>query len=363
MTPRSIDDSSTEKRSPSGQLRQSCEGEEPSNPYTEVVNSERIIRDPLVSVVMMTYNHEAYIAQAIEGVVSQQTRFAMELIIGEDFSTDRTREIVLDFQRRHPGIIRVFLSDKNSGADVNFRRTMLAARGKYVAFCEGDDYWTSCDKIETQVAFLEAHPDRAICCHRVQVIHETALRGPYDPGEVFPARAAGLYAIEDLLKENFIMTCSMVLRRELIGPFPDWFFSFRLGDWPLCALVARHGKIELMHEVMAAYRLHPGGTWSSLPHVQRLAETMQMLTALDKELEYRYTNIIRRTIAAMYLALALTARSEGRIADTVRYLWNWIRNGGLRAPKSLREFAEFVAQLLTGSERKTFSRAKSTNVI
>ena len=99
------------------------------------------MKNPLVSVVMVTYNHEPYIAQAIEGVVSQETDFPIELIIGEDCSRDRTREIVLDFQRRYPEIIRVLASKKNAGGLPNARRTALAARGRYMAFCEGDDWW------------------------------------------------------------------------------------------------------------------------------------------------------------------------------------------------------------------------------
>ena len=127
-----------------------------STTYSEYSDTTFLVEDPLVSVVMITYNHEPYIAQAIEGVVSQETDFPIELIIGEDCSTDRTREIVLEFQRRYPEIIRVLFSGKNVGMQTNGTRTILAARGEYMAICEGDDWWHRKDKLQIQIPFFLA---------------------------------------------------------------------------------------------------------------------------------------------------------------------------------------------------------------
>ena len=115
--------------------------------------------EPLVSVKMITYNHAPYIAQAIEGVLQQKTNFPFELVIGEDCSTDGTREIVFEYQEKYPDIIRVITSDKNVGMKKNGYRTTKACRGKYVAFCEGDDYWHHPDKLQKQVDYLESHPE------------------------------------------------------------------------------------------------------------------------------------------------------------------------------------------------------------
>ena len=114
---------------------------------------------PLVSALMVTYNHELYIAQAIEGVLQQETDFPFELVIGEDCSTDGTRKIVFNYQKKHPDIIRVITSDKNVGGRKNFFRTVKACRGKYLAFCEGDDYWHHSQKLQKQVDYMEAHPE------------------------------------------------------------------------------------------------------------------------------------------------------------------------------------------------------------
>ena len=115
--------------------------------------------ESLVSVSMITYNHAPYIAQAIEGVLQQKVNFPIELVVGEDCSTDGTRQIVLEYQKKYPDIIRVITSDNNVGSHKNSLRTMKACRGKYIAFCEGDDYWHHPHKLRIQVDYLETHPE------------------------------------------------------------------------------------------------------------------------------------------------------------------------------------------------------------
>ena len=128
-------------------------------PCQEISDPAVLSKTPLVSVHMITYNHEPYIAEAIEGVLMQETDFPIELIIGEDCSTDRTAEIVIEYQKKHPDIIRIITSDKNVGAHKNGWRAEKACRGKYVAYCEGDDFWIHPKKLQMQVDYLEAHPE------------------------------------------------------------------------------------------------------------------------------------------------------------------------------------------------------------
>ncbi len=129
----------------------------------EYCDPQAIMRDPLVSVMMATYNHAApYIGQAIEGVLSQKTSFPIELVIGEDQSTDATRQIVLDYANQHPSIIRVVSSESNVGARRNGWRTHWSCRGKYLAICEGDDYWHDPLKLEKQIKMLEADDEMVL---------------------------------------------------------------------------------------------------------------------------------------------------------------------------------------------------------
>jgi hypothetical protein len=174
---------------------------------------------------------------------------------------------------------------------------------------------------------------------------------------VYPKLPPGTHTIDELLQAIFVMTCSAVLRRESIGSLPTWISEMALGDWPLFALAASHGNIELMDEIMAAYRVHPGGIWSTRPTSYRLRETARMLTALDRHFEFQYTSIIRRTLAKSYFDLALIEREKGNRVGTGKELLNCIRNGGWRL--SRRQILGLAGYTVMGSWYKKFSRARA----
>lgn len=145
-------------------------------PCEEISSPDVFSTQPLASVHMITYNHEKYIEEAITGVVNQKCNFKFELLIGEDCSTDRTREICLEYQKKYPHIIRVLFSQNNVGASCNSRRVTLRAGGKYLAFCEGDDYWTDMNKLQMQVDVMEQHPDIGLVCTNYSMKHELTGR-------------------------------------------------------------------------------------------------------------------------------------------------------------------------------------------
>ena len=127
----------------------------------------------MVSVICITYNHEAYIGEALESFLAQKTDFAVEILVNDDASTDRTAEIVRAYAERFPDRIRAFLQTENQfskGGNIENDILLPHARGKYVAFCEGDDYWSNPEKLQRQVDFLERHPDYSACTHET-VIH------------------------------------------------------------------------------------------------------------------------------------------------------------------------------------------------
>ena len=318
-----------------------------------------------LSVMVITYNHERFIAQALESVLAQRVNFDYEIVVGEDCSTDRTPDIVMDFHRRYPGRIVPLLRKQNIGGPENSIATRTSCRGQYVAMLEGDDYWTCEDKLQRQVDFLEAHPDCALCCHRAKVLDET---GTWQHASVIPSIAAGPYTVDDLLEVNFVVTGSTVFRPDTVGPVPDWFRKTTLGDWPLFALIARHGKIALMDEAMSVYRVHSGGLWSARPEIDHQRAIIRMLKALDKHLEFQYTNTIRRTIACYgrsaaeaHLGMAHTAREKGNRARTAKNVAGYLWDGGLKLPDTWRAFASFTAYTLLGSWYEAIRKAKRAN--
>jgi glycosyltransferase involved in cell wall biosynthesis len=307
-----------------------------------------------LSIVMITYNHERFIAQALSSILKQHVNFNFEIIVADDCSTDGTRAIVKNFHGRYPDKIIPLLRERNLGAMRNFKETLATCRGQYVAVLEGDDYWTCSDKVQKQVDFLDGHPDHAVCCARALFVDETVTGHSF----VAPVIPAGSYTIRDLFDQNLVVTCTVMYRWGLVGSLPDWVLSLKMADWPLHILVGRSGKIRLLDEVMSVYRIHPGGAWSSLSQAEQLLASIQMLKAVDKHLGCQYTNLIRPSVARRYLELANIARFNGSRTETVRCLWKYAHIGGWRLPVS-RLLASLAAYALIGSGYKVFSRANS----
>lgn len=234
------------------------------NSTVEISDPEMLVAAPLVSVYMLAYRHERFIHEAIEGVLAQQCDFPIELIIGEDCSPDRTRDIALAYQERYPQLIRILASEKNVGAYANARRCMLAARGKYVAICEGDDYWTHPAKLATQVALLEAAPDISLVCHSVQLVDQAPRGSPKNGIHRIGYRSRRLSRKEVVLGDGaLIPTCSMMVRSDVLRARPSWWESCAIGDYPLALRASQLGDIAYLDRPMGAYRINVEGSWTS----------------------------------------------------------------------------------------------------
>jgi glycosyltransferase involved in cell wall biosynthesis len=258
-----------------------------------------------VTVCLITYNHAPFIAQAIESVLMQQTSFEFELLIGEDDSPDGTRQIVTGYQAKYPGRIRLFLNDRKNVIYVNgkptgqwnFANNIRNSRGEYIALLDGDDYWTSPLKLQKQVDFLDHNRDCALCFHNVRILDE-ADPARQELHHTSPMRAK--YGIEDVLRGNFMHTCSVMFRSRLFGDFPAWFFKCPMGDWPLHVLNAQHGRIGYLDEVMAVYRKHGQSAWSSQSRLQILAESIQCAELIRTGVSPRQAKYVDEAVGNWY---------------------------------------------------------------
>jgi glycosyltransferase involved in cell wall biosynthesis len=213
---------------------------------------------PLVSVTIITYNHELYIEQAIISVMAQVTNFPFEVIIHDDASTDNTQAIIKKYVQKYPQIIIPILQTENHwlGKGINATTTIVwpSAKGKYIAWLEGDDYWTDPYKLQKQVDFLEANPDFNICFHKVKVLKDTELVDDWitnPPAEVT--------TINHLIEfENYIRTPSVVFRNIALN-FPSVFNATSICDYFLYVLLTQNGgKIKYFDDTMAVYRYGVG---------------------------------------------------------------------------------------------------------
>ena len=149
-------------------------------------------------------------------------------------------------------------------------RILKQCTAKYITLLDGDDYWTKPSKLQKQVDFLERHPDFAIYFHNVVLFHEDTVR---DPWNSCAPNHKEISTIEDLLASNFIQTCSVIIRRSMISKLPEWYYSSPIGDWLLYLIVAEHGRIGYLNEVMAAYRIRRESFWYTQPSTYKLIET------------------------------------------------------------------------------------------
>jgi glycosyltransferase involved in cell wall biosynthesis len=315
----------------------------------EFLGNQKPVNDtqPLVSVCVITYQHAAFIGQCLDSILSQETTFPFEILIGEDESTDGTREICMEYARRHPDRIRLYLRARalsSFEADgrtsrLNGTWTRRAARGKYVALCEGDDYWTATDKLAKQAEFLERHPDCSMCFHNARLVFEDGSEPPrlsHRNEEMQP-----FYDVTHLLRENFIQTASIFYRRStLVYPPPPWWYRMTVGDWPLLLLVSEHGPIGYLPETMSVYRLHEGGVWGLTGRRRQLEKTARALEVILTDFTPRLADAAN--------AKAIVHRSA---LDTYRELGDW-RNALMHA----RKVPGYALRLLLG--RLTTARTR-----
>ncbi len=217
-----------------------------------------MIRDPKVSVVCVTYNQEKYVSKAIESFLMQEHTFPIEIIIVDDCSNDGTKKIISTYAKTHPSIAAHF-NKTNLGVVDNFYKALRLARGKYIALCEGDDFWTDKTKLQAQADFLDYHEDYTVCFHPVKVQYE----GKISEQTLYPTGDKKRYTSKRLLTENFIQTNSVMYRRLDYSVKPP--SDILPIDWYLHQYHAKYGKVGFIDKPMAAYRKHAGGVWWVTP--------------------------------------------------------------------------------------------------
>ena len=253
------------------------------------------------TVLIQTYNDASYVGPAIDSALAQEAPFQFEILVADDCSTDGTRQSVLDHARRRPHLIRPLLSERNLGASALFRAALEEARGEYVAFLDGDDYWTSPAKLRTQVELLDAHRDWTGCFCDATVFFEDGSQ-PSRPAT--PAFDKDLFGLEDLVQACFIPKLTAVYRSEALGSLPDWVFDFTTYDWLMHISAAAQGPIGYLDRTMAAWRVHPRGQFSSRDRSSQIEGDLRVYDRLLRELP-DHRELIERCIVDRRCQLAV----------------------------------------------------------
>ena len=275
----------------------------------------------MVTVVIIAYNHERFIARAVESVLAQEAPFPFDVIVIDDHSDDRTVEIVQQVTRADPDRLDLRVSPVNRNDHEDFGRALDECTTPYVAMLDGDDYWIAPDKLARQVALLEDHPEFALVCHPVQLVDEDDL-----PQGVQPETTEARYVRDDLWSSCFVHTGSTVFRRAAYSTLPAWYYDSEFGDWELFLLLTRQGDIAVIDEAMSAYRIHHGGGWSGIEESRKAEQTH----AFYDHMARAWGREFRSNRAAMQSRAATLAYRYG-LDEGGRIPWRWTIEAVIRA--------------------------------
>lgn len=254
---------------------------------------------PKITVRTSAYNHAPYIKKCIEGVLMQETNFQIEYIIGEDFSTDGTREIVFNYAKKYPEIIRVITADRNVGMKANNYRCRKAGRGEFTALCEGDDYWTDPKKLQKQIDLLSQYPECDLCFHPAKINYVDA-----PVVEAITGRRSNkncIIPVKEFILNNgdFCPTASIVYRSRINEKLGEWYLNAPVGDYFFQILGAEHGGALYLNEVMSVYNKGTKNSWNARikNDFERYRHVLEMCSSkriFDEITEYRHHKWLRK---------------------------------------------------------------------
>lgn len=288
--------------------------------------------DILVSINCTAYNHEDYIADAIEGFLMQKTNFKYEVLIHDDASKDGTANIIRKYEEKYPDIIKPVYQTENQyskGVRVGYFNGKRAI-GKYIAICEGDDYWIDPYKLQKQVDYMEENPDCSLCFHNAVLVNKDKeptgkLQVPYSFfNKKYYYGKSRKYDAGELALLDFIPTASLMFPRKFVDEFPDFYFKSIYGDLPMRLFLAHKGYAYFINEAMSAYRIAvPGSALDVLnrtreDRLRHLHGYIDILSNFDKYSNEKYHSEIEKAKLIRHFTF-LMSEGNSKIKNDPKY--------------------------------------------
>lgn len=316
----------------------------------------------LVSIHCLAYNQEQFIAEAIESFLMQQTNFKFEILIHDDASTDRTPEIIKEYELKYPELIKPIYQSENQYSKVNSiniinQINLNRAKGKYIAVCEGDDYWIDPYKLQKQVEYMEKNPDCSLCVHSGHIVtadKKTRLSSKR------PSKKNKVFTVEEVIEGGggLFLTNSMLFPKKYAIERPAYLQNAPVGDYSYAINLALMGKVYYIDELMSAYRVGHSGTWTArefnnIENKKRhYAGIEKMLDHLNLYTNYQYTDAITGTKLRTQFDFLLQQRkySEAKKGDYKQYYLEL-------SPKRkliifMDQYSPFISKTLRGIKRR-----------
>lgn len=250
------------------------------------------MNDVLVSICCLAYNHEPFIKQCLDGFIMQKCNFKFEVLIHDDASTDKTAAIIREYETRYPDIIKPIYQDENQyskGIRPTFNFNFPRCRGKYIAICEGDDYWIDQNKLQKQVDFLEANEDYNFSMGKVYKLYEKTQKKSYK--EVVNPSQKDTYLIKDYIKEMFSQTSSFMMRNNFT--LPHWITKVHAADQSIVIIATSNKKIKYHDDFFSVYRINADSVSFKTDPKIAYEKSIFFLNSIDEFTHYKHKNIIK----------------------------------------------------------------------
>lgn len=309
---------------------------------------------PVISILLLTYQHEAFVRDALDGIFAQQLSVPYEVIATEDCSSDKTRSILEEYRRRHAGVLRILARDRRVGGKRNVLDGFAQCRGDYICILDGDDYWTDATKLSRQLDLLQGRPEYVACAHNTRVVY---LEGGKPDGKaVSDAKVRERYTIGDLASGRIYLHLSSLLFRNVFkGGLPAAQRHPRVGDYFLSMLFAEHGDIAFINRPMSVYRVTGHGEWSKLNTLEQEIKNLDGLVIYNRLLGYRYADLFDDRIYQSAKNIVRALRRQKPRDPVAFYKYRFLRSAyrprRRRRPAARRAVLTSIADWLWSSVR------------
>ncbi len=279
---------------------------------TEIMKNWTYTQPPLLSAICLAFNHEDYISQALDGMLMQETDFPFEIVINDDCSTDNTVAILKEYAEKYPSIIRLILQKENQySKGIKIEILLIKeAVGKYIAICEGDDYWTDPHKLQIQLDVMRAVENCQMSFH--SALDVWVDKSKKDSVSTKRANGNRLFTTKEVILGGggFCPTASLIIEKEAIAAMPQWIYGPLNGDYYLQIFGSLKGGALYIDRTMSVYRRNAAGSWSSNMQdleirEEQVKKMMPVLEAMDSHFENKFHPEINQIKSDWYLGLAM----------------------------------------------------------